>query len=178
MAICPGYAKLRKSSGPAGSRVVRWAAGAGGLPNPYAVLWARATVQPHHDAWDLLNRLAKSMSPADTEFPAPRGPATCALLPERIGGSAPLRAARRGFAAVPVPGGAPSRPCVPCWSRGTVSAMPAIVYCRRLTHRCPDYLIVDTAADCRSRVRKVQKFRPPTAVIALVQRGSCGTTGR
>src|SRR3982075_1445354 len=27
--------------------------------NPYAVLRARATVQPSDDAWDLLNRLAK-----------------------------------------------------------------------------------------------------------------------
>src|ERR1700735_5139628 len=37
--------------------------------NPYAVLRARATVQPTDDAWDLLNRLAKIYVSADTEFP-------------------------------------------------------------------------------------------------------------
>src|SRR5438876_431319 len=42
--------------------------------NPYAVLRARATVQPTDDAWDLLNRLAKVYMSPEAEFPAPKGP--------------------------------------------------------------------------------------------------------
>jgi PPOX class probable F420-dependent enzyme len=40
--------------------------------NPYAVLRARATIEPSDDAWDLLNRLTKTYMSPDTEFPAPR----------------------------------------------------------------------------------------------------------
>ena len=42
--------------------------------SPYAVLRARARVEPSDGAWDLLNRFTKLyMSPED-EFPAPKGP--------------------------------------------------------------------------------------------------------
>ena len=40
--------------------------------NPYAVLRARATIEPSDGAWDLLNRLTKIYMSPDTEFPAPR----------------------------------------------------------------------------------------------------------
>src|SRR5436305_3577303 len=42
--------------------------------NPYAVLRARATVEPGDAAWDLLNRLAKVYLSPDSEFPGPRRP--------------------------------------------------------------------------------------------------------
>jgi PPOX class probable F420-dependent enzyme len=42
--------------------------------NPYAVLRARATVEPSDHAWDLLDRLTKVYMSADSAFPAPRGP--------------------------------------------------------------------------------------------------------
>ena len=42
--------------------------------NPYAVLRARATVEPTDAAWDLLNRLTKTYMSPDAEFPAPKGP--------------------------------------------------------------------------------------------------------
>lgn len=42
--------------------------------NPYAVLHARATVEPSEDAWYLLDRLTKVYMSPDTEFPAPKGP--------------------------------------------------------------------------------------------------------
>jgi PPOX class probable F420-dependent enzyme len=42
--------------------------------NPYAVLRARATVEPSDETWDLLNRLAKVYMSSDAEFPAPKGP--------------------------------------------------------------------------------------------------------
>ena len=58
--------------------------------NPYAVLRARATVEPSDDTWDLLNRLAKVYATPDTEFPAPRGPGyTVRYSVERIGGVGP-----------------------------------------------------------------------------------------
>ncbi|MGO9779602.1 MAG: PPOX class F420-dependent oxidoreductase [Streptosporangiaceae bacterium] len=58
--------------------------------NPYAVLRARATVQPSDDAWDLLNRLAKVYVSPDTEFPAARGPGYIVRYSvERIGGVGP-----------------------------------------------------------------------------------------
>jgi len=41
---------------------------------PYAVLRARAAIEPGEQAWDLLNRLAKVYLAPDAEFPAPRGP--------------------------------------------------------------------------------------------------------
>ena len=40
--------------------------------NPYAVLHARATIQPSDDAWNLLDRLTKVYMSPDTEFPAPK----------------------------------------------------------------------------------------------------------
>jgi PPOX class probable F420-dependent enzyme len=58
--------------------------------NPYAMLRARATVEPSDTAWDLLNRLAKIyMSPA-TEFPAPKRPGyVVRYAVERVGGVGP-----------------------------------------------------------------------------------------
>jgi hypothetical protein len=58
--------------------------------NPYAVLDARATVEPSDAAWDLLDRLTKTyMSPA-AEFPAPKGPGYIVRYDvERIGGVGP-----------------------------------------------------------------------------------------
>jgi PPOX class probable F420-dependent enzyme len=58
--------------------------------NEYAVLRARAAVQPSDDAWELLNRLAKVYVSPDTEFPAPRGPGYIVRYSiERIGGVGP-----------------------------------------------------------------------------------------
>jgi PPOX class probable F420-dependent enzyme len=63
---------------------------AGVFLNPYAVLRARATVEPSADAWDLLNRLAKVYMSPDAEFPAPRGPGYIVRYSiERIGGVGP-----------------------------------------------------------------------------------------
>jgi PPOX class probable F420-dependent enzyme len=58
--------------------------------NEYAVLRARAAVQPSNDVWDLLNRLAKVYMSADAEFPAPKGPGYVVRYSvERIGGVGP-----------------------------------------------------------------------------------------
>jgi PPOX class probable F420-dependent enzyme len=58
--------------------------------NPYAVLRARATIEPSDDTWDLLNRLTKVYMSPTTEFPAPRGPGfTIRYAVERIGGVGP-----------------------------------------------------------------------------------------
>jgi PPOX class probable F420-dependent enzyme len=58
--------------------------------NEYAVLRARAAVQPSDDAWDLLNRLTKVYVSPDTEFPAPKGPGYVVRYSvERIGGVGP-----------------------------------------------------------------------------------------
>jgi PPOX class probable F420-dependent enzyme len=58
--------------------------------NPYAVLRARATVEPGDHAWHLLNRLTKVYLSADTEFPAPQGPGYVVRYSvERIGGVGP-----------------------------------------------------------------------------------------
>jgi PPOX class probable F420-dependent enzyme len=58
--------------------------------NPYAVLHARATVEPSDQAWDLLNQLAKVYMFPDAEFPAPRGPGYIVRYAiERIGGEGP-----------------------------------------------------------------------------------------
>ena len=46
----------------------------GVVMNPYAVLQARAAIEPSVETWDLLNRLAKVYIAPDAEFPAPRGP--------------------------------------------------------------------------------------------------------
>jgi PPOX class probable F420-dependent enzyme len=58
--------------------------------SPYAVLRARATVEPSDGTWDLLDRFAKVyMSPEDT-FPAPKGPGYIVRYSvERIGGVGP-----------------------------------------------------------------------------------------
>ncbi|MEU6068877.1 PPOX class F420-dependent oxidoreductase [Streptomyces sp. NPDC047082] len=62
----------------------------GAVLNPYAVLKARATVQPSDDTWDLLNRLAKVYISPDAEFPAPKGPGYIVRYSvERIGGVGP-----------------------------------------------------------------------------------------
>jgi PPOX class probable F420-dependent enzyme len=58
--------------------------------NQYAVLRARATVQPSDDTWNLLNRLAKVYIAPDAEFPAPKGPGYLVRYSvERIGGVGP-----------------------------------------------------------------------------------------
>ena len=46
----------------------------GVVMNPYAVLQARAAIEPSDRTWDLLNRLAKVYIAPDAEFPAPRRP--------------------------------------------------------------------------------------------------------
>src|SRR6266702_7797637 len=61
--------------------------------NPYAVLQARAIVQPTDDAWNLLNRLAKVYMSPDAESPAPKGPGYVARYSvERIVGVGPWAA--------------------------------------------------------------------------------------
>ncbi len=58
--------------------------------NPYAVVRARATIEPSDVAWDLLDRLAKVYVSPDTEFPAPKGPGFIVRYAvERIGGVGP-----------------------------------------------------------------------------------------
>lgn len=58
--------------------------------NEYAVLHARATVQPSNGAWDLLDRLTKVYMTPDTDFPAPKGPGYIVRYSvERIGGVGP-----------------------------------------------------------------------------------------
>jgi PPOX class probable F420-dependent enzyme len=64
--------------------------------NPYAVLRARATVQPSDEAWDLLNRLAKVYVSPDTEFPAPKRPGYVVHYSvERVGGVGPWASSPR-----------------------------------------------------------------------------------
>ncbi len=63
---------------------------AGVFLNPYAVLHARAVVEPSDHAWDLLNKLAKVYLSPDAEFPAPRGPGYIVRYEiERISGVGP-----------------------------------------------------------------------------------------
>ena len=58
--------------------------------NQYAIVRARATVQPNDDTWNLLNRLTKVYVSPDAEFPAPKGPGyTVRYSVERIGGVGP-----------------------------------------------------------------------------------------
>ena len=58
--------------------------------NHYAVLRARATVQPSDNAWHLLNRLTKVYVSPDAEFPAPKGPGYIVRYTvDRIGGVGP-----------------------------------------------------------------------------------------
>jgi PPOX class probable F420-dependent enzyme len=65
---------------------------AGAFLNEYAVLQARAAIEPGEAAWDLLNRLAKVYVSPEAEFPAPRGPGYLVRYSvERIGGVGPWR---------------------------------------------------------------------------------------
>jgi PPOX class probable F420-dependent enzyme len=62
----------------------------GVLLNPYAVIHARASIEPGVAAWDLLDRLAKVYMGPDVDFPAPRGPGFLVRYAvERIGGVGP-----------------------------------------------------------------------------------------
>jgi len=63
---------------------------AGAFLNEYAVLRARAAIEPGDAAWDLLNRLAKVYVAPDAEFPGARGPGYLVRYSiERIGGVGP-----------------------------------------------------------------------------------------
>jgi Pyridoxamine 5'-phosphate oxidase len=58
--------------------------------SPYAVLRARATVEPSDDTWDLLDGLTKVYMSPDDEFPAPKGPGYIVRYAiERISGVGP-----------------------------------------------------------------------------------------
>jgi PPOX class probable F420-dependent enzyme len=60
----------------------------------YAVIQARAVVQPSDEVWDLLNGLAKVYVSPTTEFPRPRGPGYIVRYAvERFGGVGPWVAA-------------------------------------------------------------------------------------
>jgi hypothetical protein len=57
---------------------------------PYAVLRARATVEPSDRAWDVLDGLAKTYMSPDASFPAPSGPGFIVRYAvERISGVGP-----------------------------------------------------------------------------------------
>jgi PPOX class probable F420-dependent enzyme len=67
----------------------------GAVLNPYAVVRARATVEPSDGTWDLLNRLTKVYMSPDDEFPAPKGPGFIVRYSvERIGGVGPWASSR------------------------------------------------------------------------------------
>jgi PPOX class probable F420-dependent enzyme len=58
--------------------------------NPYAVVHARATVEPSDKAWDLLDRLTRVYQGPDKAFPAPKGPGwIIRYRVERVGGVGP-----------------------------------------------------------------------------------------
>jgi PPOX class probable F420-dependent enzyme len=58
--------------------------------NPYAVLRARATLEPGYQAWDLLDRLTKVYMSPDAAFPVPRKPGYLVRYSvEKIGGVGP-----------------------------------------------------------------------------------------
>ena len=60
------------------------------LLNPYAVLRARAVIEPSDEAWDLLNRLTKVYVSPDAEFPASKRPGYIVRYTvERVGGVGP-----------------------------------------------------------------------------------------
>jgi PPOX class probable F420-dependent enzyme len=64
--------------------------------NPYAVLHARATIQPSDDTWNLLDRLTKVYMSPDAKFPAPNVPGYIVRYSvERIGGVGPWASAPR-----------------------------------------------------------------------------------
>jgi PPOX class probable F420-dependent enzyme len=54
-----------------------------GVLNPYAMLRARAAVQPSDDAWDLLNRLAKGLHLPRHRVPGAEGSRLCRALLRR-----------------------------------------------------------------------------------------------
>jgi PPOX class probable F420-dependent enzyme len=61
--------------------------------NPYAVVHARATVEPSDEAWDLLDRLTPVYLGPDQAFPAPKGPGwIIRYRVERVGGVGPWAA--------------------------------------------------------------------------------------
>ncbi len=63
--------------------------------NPYAVLRARAAVQPSNETWDLLDRLAKVYVSPDAGYPAPKRPGYVVRYSvERIGGVGPWASPR------------------------------------------------------------------------------------
>jgi len=65
---------------------------AGAFLNQYAVLRARAAIEPGDGAWHLLNRLAKVYVAPDAEFPSPPGPGYIVRYSvEQIGGVGPWR---------------------------------------------------------------------------------------
>jgi PPOX class probable F420-dependent enzyme len=67
----------------------------GVLMNPYAVLHARASVQPSDSAWDLLDRLTKTYVAPGATFTAPRGPGYIVRYTVgRVGGVGPWVAPR------------------------------------------------------------------------------------
>jgi PPOX class probable F420-dependent enzyme len=58
--------------------------------NPYAVLRARAAVQPSNEAWDLLNRLVKVYVSPNAQYPNPKEPGYIVRYSiERVGGVGP-----------------------------------------------------------------------------------------
>ncbi|GLY07979.1 MULTISPECIES: PPOX class F420-dependent oxidoreductase [Actinoplanes] len=58
--------------------------------NPYAVLYAHATVEPSDRAWDVLDDLTKVYQGPDVTFPAPKGPGyLIRYRVERISGVGP-----------------------------------------------------------------------------------------
>jgi PPOX class probable F420-dependent enzyme len=62
----------------------------GAVMNPYAVVRARATIEPSDGTWDLLNRLTKVYVAPDAEFPAPKAPGYIVrYCVERVGGVGP-----------------------------------------------------------------------------------------
>ncbi len=64
--------------------------------NPYAVLRARATVEPSDGAWDLLNRLTRVYLSPDSGFPGAKRPGYIAHYAiERISGVGPWIAQQR-----------------------------------------------------------------------------------
>src|ERR1700755_391674 len=68
----------------------------GAFLNPYAVLHARATIEPGDEAWNLLDRLTKVYMSPDTDFPPPKGPGYLVRYSvERIGGVGPWVPASR-----------------------------------------------------------------------------------
>jgi len=65
---------------------------AGAFLNEYAMLRARAVIEPGDAAWDLLNRLAKVYMAPEAEFPAPKCPGYLVRYSvESIGGVGPWR---------------------------------------------------------------------------------------